>query len=418
VAEHNSSIHLNAVPIDSLLSMAAHLMHRAISFASPSGIHLLLIIGLFFNGYSIEDLSVLRETSACLWVCRRVPVPIPPCACARTAARCMGEKIPPPMMQRQIFSVFFIPLPTLNLNHHRSKIQFCIMHTKIILLLAALLLAAPRMEAQEPLRIIVFGAHPDDCDINAGGIAALYAAMGHQVKFVSLTNGNKGHHAMKPKQLAARRAKEMQEAARVLGITYSHLDNNDGELMPTLENRKEVIRLICQWKADVVITHRPNDYHPDHRYTSVLVQDAAYMISVPQMTGKSEPLLAAPVFLYMPDRFRKPAPFSPDIVVDVTAVAGKKADAICAHQSQVYEWLPWNGGWANLLPDDPAERRRFVGDRFLQRSRADRFPQASIHNWYDPAQVRSIRYVEAFEICEYGSIPNRERIRQLFPMLP
>ena len=287
---------------------------------------------------------------------------------------------------------------------------------KNIFLLIALFISVPFVSAEEPLRIIVFGAHPDDCDINAGGIAALYTQMGHKVKFVSLTNGNKGHHLMKPHELAARRTKELKAAGKILGIEYINMDNNDGELMPTLKNRFAVIKLICDWKADVVITHRPNDYHPDHRYTSMIVQDAAYMISVPQMVPEGKPLLKAPLFLYMPDRFLKPAPFTADIVVDITAVAEKKADAICAHESQVYEWLPWNGGWASELPADPAERRKFVGDRYLARG-ANRFRDAALI-WYTPAQMQNIKYLEAFEICEYGGMPDKAKIKELFPMLP
>ena len=287
----------------------------------------------------------------------------------------------------------------------------------IFLLVAALFLSVPYTAAQEPLRIIVFGAHPDDPDINAGGVAALWAQMGHKVKFVSMTNGNKGHHTMQPNELAARRAREMEASGRILGIEYVHMNNPDGELMPTLENRFATIKLICDWKADVVISHRPNDYHPDHRYSGIIVQDAAYMISVPQMIPGGEPLLRAPVFLYMNDRFQRPYPFSPDIVVDITPVAQKKADAICAHESQVFEWLPWNGGWLNDLPTDPAERHRFVSARYLARSTVDRFREAAA-NWYTPAQMQNIRYVEAFEICEYGAQPSRERIKQLFPMLP
>jgi len=288
---------------------------------------------------------------------------------------------------------------------------------KIIFLFVSLFISVPYLAAQEPLRIIVFGAHPDDCDINAGGVAALWSQMGHKVKFVSLTNGNKGHHTMKPDELAARRKKEAQEAGRILGIEYFVMNNPDGELMPTLENRFAVIKLICDWKADVVITHRPNDYHPDHRYTSIIVQDAAYMVSVPQMVPGGEPLLKAPVYLYMPDRFQKPAPFTPDIVVDITAVTEKKTDAICAHVSQVYEWLPWNGGWADQLPSTPAERRKFVGDRYLTRNNIERYKDAAL-NWYTPAKLQNVKYAEAFEICEYGSMPNKERIKKLFPMLP
>jgi len=288
---------------------------------------------------------------------------------------------------------------------------------KISILIIAFFLSMQFSWANDPLNVIVFGAHPDDCDITAGGVAALFAQMGNHVKFVSMTNGNKGHQTMKPDELAARRKKEMQEAARILGITCEVLDNNDGELMPTIENRKAVIKLICDWKADIVISCRPYDYHPDHRNTGILVQDAAYMISVPKMIPDGQPLLKAPVFLYVSDRFKKPIPFSPDIVVDITPVAEKKANAICAHESQVFEWLPWNGGWAKDLPKGDAEKRKFVGDRYLETYRVEKFIDAAL-KWYTFEQLKNVRYVEAFEICEYGSMPNKDEIKKLFPMLP
>ena len=75
--------------------------------------------------------------------------------------------------------------------------------------------------------------------------------------------------------------KEVMEVARRLGVTTEVLDIHDGELLPTLENRRTITRLIREWKADIVIAHRPNDYHPDHRYTGILVQDAAFMVIVP-----------------------------------------------------------------------------------------------------------------------------------------
>jgi len=271
--------------------------------------------------------------------------------------------------------------------------------------------------ADEPIHVILFGAHPDDCDINAGGIAALYVQRGHKVKFVSLTNGNKGHHKMKPDELAARRGLEIKEAGRILGIEYIHLNNNDGELMPTLERRDEVIKLIREWNADIVITHRPNDYHPDHRYCSQIVQDAAYMISVPLLVPESKALMKPTVFLYMPDRFQKPNPFSPDIVVDITSVMQKKVDAICAHESQVFEWLPWNNGYEHLMPATREEQRKFIGERYLGRNQNTRYYDAAL-KWYKPEQLKDSRYYEAFEVCEYGSMPSAERIKELFPMLP
>jgi len=125
------------------------------------------------------------------------------------------------------------------------------------------------------LRIIVFGAHPDDCEIQTGGTAAMWAKKGHHVLLVSVTNGDIGHWKEAGGALALRRRDEVKKAHQILGVQGVILDNHDGELLPTLEIRRALTRLIREWKADVVISHRPNDYHPDHRYTGVLVQDAA-----------------------------------------------------------------------------------------------------------------------------------------------
>ena len=205
----------------------------------------------------------------------------------------------------------------------------------------ALLAQAP-LEAQDrPLRIIVFGAHPDDCDEDAGGTAALWAAKGHQVKFVALTNGDAGHQSEGGGALAKRRRAEAQEAGRRYGIAeYEVLDNHDGELEPTLAVRQQVIRRIRRWQADVVIAPRPIDYHPDHRYTGVVVQDSAYMVVVPNVTPDTPPLRKNPVFLYSHDGFQRPNPFRPDVAVSIDAVIDKKIRGLDAHTSQMYEWLP------------------------------------------------------------------------------
>ncbi len=150
--------------------------------------------------------------------------------------------------------------------------------------LTVMLAMAAGLAAQDgKIRVIAFGAHPDDCDIRASGTAALFAAAGDAVKFVSVTNGDVGHQSMDREALAKRRLGEAKESARRLGIEYEVLNNHDGELLPTLEVRKQIIRLIREWNADVVLAPRPNDYHPDHRYTGVLVQDAAYMVVVPNL---------------------------------------------------------------------------------------------------------------------------------------
>lgn len=267
----------------------------------------------------------------------------------------------------------------------------------------------------KPLQIIMIGAHPDDCDIKSGGTAALYVAMGHKVKFLSVTNGDAGHMNEGGGMLAKRRLEETKEVARRLGITYEVLDNHDGELLPTLPIRFEIIRRIREWNADVVIAPRPNDYHPDHRYTGVLVQDAAFMVGVPNVAADTPPLKKNPVFLYFQDNFKKPNPFQPDISVDISSVIDIKVHALDAHQSQFYEWLPWIGGYADKVPSGTAERKEWI--KQLRGSGITPEVKSSLQKWYGVQKADQVKFSESFEICEYGSRPNETEIRRLFPML-
>lgn len=265
------------------------------------------------------------------------------------------------------------------------------------------------------LRVIAFGAHPDDCDIRASGTAALFASLGHAVKFVSITNGDAGHQKISGPELAARRLKEAKESARRLGIEYDVLDNHDGELLPTLQVRQQVIREIRGWNADIVLAPRPNDYHPDHRYTGVLIQDAAYMVVVPSVTPDVPALHKNPVFLYYEDHFQRPNPFRPDIAVRIDEVIDKKVDALDSHVSQFYEWLPWVDGRLGDVPAGLAERKAW-----LKKERTRPITPAvrtSLVKWYGADRGNSSKYYEAFEICEYGAQPDDARVKQLFPML-
>jgi LmbE family N-acetylglucosaminyl deacetylase len=272
------------------------------------------------------------------------------------------------------------------------------------------------ISAQEkPLQIIMIGAHPDDCDIKGGGTAALFVQMGHNVKFLSVTNGDAGHMEEGGGMLAKRRIAETQEVARRLGVTYEVLDNHDGELLPTLPIRMEIIRRIRDWDADIVISHRSNDYHPDHRYTGVLVQDAAFMVGVPNIAADTPPLSKNPVFLYYQDHFQKPNPFQPDIAIDITEVIDKKIEALDAHESQFYEWLPWISGSEEKIPTGKEERI----DWLKKRRSGSVTPEIreTLEKWYGNELADQAEYVEAFELCEYGSRPSQEEIRHLFPMM-
>lgn len=272
------------------------------------------------------------------------------------------------------------------------------------------------------LNIICFGAHPDDAEYKSGGTAAMWASMGHRVKLVSVTNGDIGHWQMAGGPLAKRRTAESAEVAKRLGVTSQVLDIHDGELLPTLENRQTITRLIRTWNADVVIAHRPWDYHPDHRYVGVLVQDAAYMVSVPFFCPDTPPLKKNPVFLYSSDRFQKPYPFEADIAVSLDDVFEKKVDALLALESQTFEGgaLGSEEETAKAPPaSQPELRRAWLRERWDRRQsgEANQYRSALL-KWYGDEKGAAVKYAEAFEICEYGSQPSDAEIRRLFPFLP
>lgn len=270
------------------------------------------------------------------------------------------------------------------------------------------------------LRIIAFGAHPDDCEIQVGGSGALWAKQGHHVLFVSTTNGDIGHWREAGGPLAKRRQAEVNAAHKILGVQGVVLDNHDGELEPTLENRRTITRLIRWWNADLVLGPRTNDYHPDHRYTGILVQDAAYMVTVPFFCPDVPAMKKNPVFMYYTDRFLKPNPSKPDIVVNIDPVIERKLDALGVMISQFAEGGA--NGNASLYPDNAAaqqQRQRQVRDNFSRRFKATtaRF-QKEAAAWHPGAAGEKLLHSEAYEVCEYGSQPDRTELRRLFPFFP
>ena len=211
----------------------------------------------------------------------------------------------------------------------------------------------------------MFGGHPDNCELKCGGTAIRLTQAGHRVKFVSMTDGRCGHQQQYGVALATRRLAEAEDVRERLEIAaYEVVPVPDGMLEPSLANREAVIRRIRQSSADIVITHRPNDYHPDHRYTSNLVLDSAYLVMVPGVCPDVEPLRLNPVYLYMQDSFRRPWPFQPDIVVDIASVWRQKIHALDAHVSQFYEWLPWVAREAESVPLTAVEREAWLSRRY------------------------------------------------------
>jgi len=269
---------------------------------------------------------------------------------------------------------------------------------------------------QKELSVVVFGAHPDDCDLRAGGLAMKYRALGHCVRFVSMTNGDTGHFSMGGGALAKRRFQEAQAAARIADVQYDVLDIHNGELEPCVLIRNMVIRIMRESKADLVICHRPNDYHPDHRAVGILVQDAAYIVTVPNVAPLTPHLDRAPVVAYAYDAFQKPLPFTPSVAVDIADAWERKIDMVHCHESQMYEWLPYNGGRLDEVPEGDAERRAYLlpkmQDRFARIADACR---ETLEKWYGPERGEKVEYAEAFEISEYGAGLKEEDVPKLFP---
>lgn len=267
------------------------------------------------------------------------------------------------------------------------------------------------------LRLLIIGAHPDDADYAAGGAAALYRAAGHVVHMVSLTNGDAGHHEHPGPRLAERRRAEAAAAGAVIGAAYQLFDIHDGELLPTLENRWQIIHLIRSFDPDLILTHRPNDYHPDHRYTSQLVQDAAYMITVPAVVPGTKHLRTNPVIAYLPDEFQKPYPFAPTVAVDVGPVLDKIVAMLHCHASQFYEWLAYNTQTLDQVPKGDGERRAWLAEQVKARLRkqADRFRPQLVQCYGE--RGAKVEYAEAFEPCEYGAPLDDAAARRLFPFV-
>ncbi len=294
------------------------------------------------------------------------------------------------------------------------------MKNTLILFAAFICLSITSFGQNKVLNIIAIGAHPDDCDAKFGGTAALFAKMGHNVKFLALTSGDAGHQSQGGGALGNRRRAEAAEAAKRLGIAeYETLDNHDGELEPTLQVRQQVIRKIREWDADIVLGLRTNDYHPDHRNAGKAVMDASYMVIVPNVCPDTPPLRKNPLFLYMEDHFQKPYPHEPNIVIDISSVIELKIDALDAHESQMYEWGPWTEGVDEAnVPKGKKERRAWLADSVKSNpGKMLDTRRASLEKWYGKEAADKALFVEAFEIAEYGMQPTEQQLLNFFPMI-
>jgi len=274
------------------------------------------------------------------------------------------------------------------------------------------------MEAR-PLRLLILGAHPDDAEYHAGGLATIYRESGHVVKMVSVSDGAAGHHALGPGPLAAIRRAEADAAAAVIGATAEVWEYPDGALLPTLALRGRIVREIRSFGPDLVLTHRVYDYHPDHRAVGQAVQDASYLVTVPLVEPEVPALRRDPVVAYLPDAFTRPYPLAGDVVVDVTDRLDTVVRMLACHRCQVFEWLPWLAGVLDQVPRGEIERLAWLRGWYssIVRPRAERYRQELVAT-YGEKRGHEIAYTEVFEISQYASPLDDAARKRLFYFLP
>lgn len=272
------------------------------------------------------------------------------------------------------------------------------------------------MNAQAPPRLLILGAHPDDAEFHAGGLAANYRELGHEVRMISVTDGAAGHHRRTPEDLRIVRKAEAAAAGELIGAAYETWDFPDGHLLPTLELRQRIIAEIRSFRPDLVLTHRTSDYHPDHRAVGQAVQDASFLVTVPLVVPKAPALRRDPVVAYMCDLFTRPCPFRADVLLDTTGRVDQIVKMLACHRSQVFEWLPYNQRIDDQVPADESGQFAWLRGWFtgIARLRADRF-RPELVAALGVERGNAIESCEAYEISEYAAPLDAAARERLFP---
>ena len=285
------------------------------------------------------------------------------------------------------------------------------------------------------LKVLMIGAHLDDNDFRCGGIALKYIKAGHSVQFLSMCNGCGGHHENSPEEIAKRRYLEAQKVAQITGVKYDVWEIPDCEIMADLETRKRLVRYIRQVNPDIIFSHRTNDYHADHRNVALLVQDASYLLIVPNFCSDVPAMKEMPVIMCTPDLFTNP-PFVPDVLVSIDDVLDEKYEMFNCHESQIYEWLPYTHGELDKVPADKVERLEWYRSPRIPRDKAlsveelqqyktknhSEYTEAILASKYRDLLVKrygkkgeTLLFAEAFQNSEYGKRLDENNIDVLFP---
>lgn len=285
------------------------------------------------------------------------------------------------------------------------------------------------------MKILMIGAHPDDNDFRSGGTALKYIKKGHSVRFLSICDGSGGHYELSPEQIRERRLGEFKAVTALTGIEYETLGIPDCELMADLPTRKKLVNYIRKYAPDIIFTHRNNDYHADHRNAALLVQDASYLLGVPNFCPETK-AIKTPLIMYFYDKFKNPE-FAADVVVATDDVIDEKYKMFDCHVSQVYEWLPYENGVLSEVPKDHKKRLEWLRNprvprdgTFLTEEDMDIFIASNNSEYREALPAIKYRnklierygedgknflFAEAFSVSEYGARLTKENLNLYFP---
>ena len=189
------------------------------------------------------------------------------------------------------------------------------------------------------MNILAIGAHPDDVENCCGGTLAKYAKQGHKVFTATATNGNVGSATLPMDEIAAIRKEEARRAAALIGAEYVCLDYDDEMFFEERAARVAFIDLVRYCKADIILTHNPVDYNPDHELTSKIVRDIAVMIPIAKIPTKNPPCDKIPIIVYFETVHG--LGFEPTEYVDITDFLEIKK-AMCAENKSQIQWMQDN----------------------------------------------------------------------------
>jgi len=186
------------------------------------------------------------------------------------------------------------------------------------------------------MNILAIGAHPDDVETYGAGTLAKYAKLGHKIFMATSTNGNIGsaHHTME--EIAAIRKEEARKSAALIGAEYICLDYDDEMFFEDRAARMKFLDLFRYCKADIVFTHAPQDYNPDHMLTSKIANDVVNMVAIAHLKTPSPPYENIPTLYYWESVYG--LQFTPTDWVDISAEFETKKEMLGMHVSQ-QQWM-------------------------------------------------------------------------------